>query len=102
MNQTKEIESAIKAVQGLPEENTGQSSIRLLPTMPTYRYRYTCPRCGSHGTSLPLSSVRPSSKVCAVCHILETKQDREDAIFLRLVRNGVHYDFPLRDRPGLA
>lgn len=44
--------------------------IRVLPTLPRYHYRYTCPRCGCHVVSyVPASGgwSAPHLRICSAC-----------------------------------
>ena len=45
--------------------------IRLLPTMPNFRYLHTCPDCGCHNVSTVRELAGLSNgrlKVCSFCH----------------------------------
>lgn len=60
--------------------------IRVLPTMPVFRFCHTCSRCGSHAVSLDSQVYRDANceKLCADCAILHTQRKRP-VVFVRIV-----------------
>ena len=53
--------------------------IRILPTQPRWRYRYTCPRCGSHSVShVPASGGwhAPYLRICTFCRWVYRKRGK--------------------------
>jgi len=66
-----EIEEAIHRLRYASDGNTayGRSHIRVLPSMPGFKYRFTCARCGGHRKS----SIRTGGMevvLCAHCQFL--------------------------------
>lgn len=47
-----EIGMAIRVVSGAEENQSKRSAITVLPSLPEFRYVYTCPNCGCHVPSI--------------------------------------------------
>ncbi len=66
---SREIGQAIYQIQNQPSDSHSSGAIiRVLPTMPRYWYRYTCPRCGCHvPSSIRFGLLSKHEVVCGYC-----------------------------------
>jgi len=64
-----EISQAIHQIQDQSANSySSGATIRVLPAMPRYWYRYTCPRCGCHVlSSIRLGLLWKHEVVCGYC-----------------------------------
>lgn len=74
----QEIAEAIKAVQCKGEMDSGRKRIRIrvLPSLPDYRYVYTCPRCKSHGLLRAFLHGGSLLNLCAGCEWIYGLEER--------------------------
>ncbi len=82
MNNNKAEQQALaaleitEAIQNITATRHSEAEIRVLPTMPEFQYRHTCPKCGCHlATRLWIEPdpFEPASKICLHCqHVYES------------------------------
>ena len=93
----QEILAAIQEAARVP------ASIRVLPTMPKFRYVYTCPRCGCHVYRQFQIGPVPGShriRVCAMCGIRKHDDDHRGGAAEQQLRHGFGGWSLLRPRRG--
>ena len=72
-----EIGMAIRDVSGHDECQDKRPSITVLPSLPKFRYLYTCPRCGCHAPSIfrVPSNDDEKLRLCSNCkHVYEVTE----------------------------
>jgi len=76
-----EIGQAIQHASVIPTEQpvqkrtvTPKTTITVLPSLPQFRYLYTCPKCGLHGTSRLRLSDGVSMNRCIACNHIYGQQ----------------------------
>ena len=75
MDAKQEIERAIRMVRNGGEHDSG--TIRVLPTMPVFRYSFTCYTCGGHVRSHVVLDDGSIARFCMFCSEVKNPYGRE-------------------------
>lgn len=73
-------EEIAQAIRSVSTPTDSDARIRILPSMPEFQYRHTCPKCGCH-LATPLwiepDPYEPLSKICLHCqHVYESAKEQ--------------------------
>ena len=75
MDAKQEIERAIRMVRDGAVQDSG--TIRVLPTMPVFRYSFTCRSCGGHVRSHVVLDDGSIARFCMFCSEVKNPYGRE-------------------------